>query len=651
MRTGAVIPARDEEATIGGVVRALRAAGVERVVVVDNGSRDRTSSEARVAGAEVVSEPQAGYGRACARGIAYLDDSVDRILFCDGDGSDDPADVSRLLAASDAGADLVLGDRRAGAAGRAVLAPVQNFGNALATTLIGLGWGTRFRDLGPLRVVRREALERIGMQDRGFGWTVEMQARAAELGLVCMEIPVNYRKRQGGRSKISGTVRGSAMAGMVILETLGRLWLQRAAVKRWLPAGSLLLLAVGMAAMVPFGDLLQPGAVAGFLTGAAVACVGFLMACAAGRVSMRRFWIVAVALRLLLLPMAPGDDVWRYIWEGRVQRAGFSPHALAPDAPALASLRDAVWERMPHRSIPAVYPPAAQAVFRWTGAVSESVGLLKLVFVLADLGVCALLVCRAGTHRALWYAWSPLVVYSFAGGAHFDSLMLLPLVAAVLLAERGTAVGRVMASVLGALSVGIKWVSLPFLGWLGLAVRRRNGWWSGAWVAVGGLATLGVIFAGLLADGGLRSAISPDFTLYARSAELLPALIGPHLPWTSWGNAVYAIPLVLWGLWRAWVERDGAWFVCGWFLAMLVCSPCVHAWYFTWPLALGALVGSRAALLGSVSCFAYFWLQRTSALGGAWEQGPWEKIIMWGPVLAGLAWDLVRHWLRELETR
>jgi hypothetical protein len=123
--------------------------------------------------------------------------------------------------------DLVLGDRTATPAGRAVLTPVQRFGNGLATTLIRWGWGYHYRDLGPLRLIRRSALEAIQMCDRGFGWTVEMQVRAVEGGLRIGELPVAYYCRRGGRSKISGTLRGSIQAGVVILSTLGRLYGQR----------------------------------------------------------------------------------------------------------------------------------------------------------------------------------------------------------------------------------------------------------------------------------------------------------------------------------------------------------------------------------------------------------------------------------------
>ncbi|EAQ75687.1 putative glycosyltransferase [Synechococcus sp. WH 5701] len=221
-----LIPARDEAAAIAAVIQELRGQGLERIRVVDNGSGDDTAAVASAAGAEVVVEPRPGYGRACWRGLGGLPPAVEWIFFCDGDGSDDLAALPRLLAAA-AEADLVLGNRLAGAEGRRAMTPLQRFGNRLATRLIQLGWGHRYRDLGPMRLIRRPCLEALALRDRGFGWTLEMQVRAVEQGCRIREVPVGYRPRQGGRSKISGSLLGSLRAGEVILRTLGGLYLAR----------------------------------------------------------------------------------------------------------------------------------------------------------------------------------------------------------------------------------------------------------------------------------------------------------------------------------------------------------------------------------------------------------------------------------------
>jgi len=217
----AIIPALDEEACIGGVVRSLGGEGLRSVIVVDNGSRDRTAAEAQAAGARVVSEPRRGYGSACLAGIAALPQDGDVILFLDADGSDDVSAITRLLAPILEGrADLVVGSRTASAS--AVLTASQRAGNALAAAWLRRRFGIDATDLGPFRAIRREALASLGMTDRTYGWTVEMQARAARAGLRTVEVPVAGRRRRAGRSKISGTLRGAAGAGAKILFTILR---------------------------------------------------------------------------------------------------------------------------------------------------------------------------------------------------------------------------------------------------------------------------------------------------------------------------------------------------------------------------------------------------------------------------------------------
>jgi glycosyltransferase involved in cell wall biosynthesis len=218
-----VIPALDEEVALPGVLAALPRAAVRRVVVVDNGSRDATALVARRAGAEVVHEPRRGYGAACLRGLATLAAAPpDVVVFLDGDHSDDPAVLPEILAPLARGeADLVLGSRTRGAAERGALAPHQRAGNALACRILRHVYGLRCTDLGPFRAIRWTALAGLGMRDRDYGWTVEMQIRAARAGLRVAEVPVPYRRRTGV-SKISGTLRGSAGAAWKILALLVR---------------------------------------------------------------------------------------------------------------------------------------------------------------------------------------------------------------------------------------------------------------------------------------------------------------------------------------------------------------------------------------------------------------------------------------------
>ncbi len=223
-----VIPARDEARALplvlGGLPRAGEGWRVRQVVVVDNGSRDGTAEVARSLGAVVVSEPVAGYGRACLAGLARLRESPpDAVVFVDADHCDDPRELPRLVEPLLTGRiGLVIGSRTLGEREPGAFTPVQSFGNWLAPSLIRLMWGVRATDLGPFRAVRWDTLESLGMRDRDFGWTVEMQARAARAGVPTVEVPVSYRRRRYGRSKIAGTLAGSARAGFKILATLAR---------------------------------------------------------------------------------------------------------------------------------------------------------------------------------------------------------------------------------------------------------------------------------------------------------------------------------------------------------------------------------------------------------------------------------------------
>lgn len=215
-----IIPALDEEHAIGALLASIDRNLVRDVIVGDNGSRDATADVARRGGAEVVHVAERGYGAACAGALERLRDDVELVVFIDADGSDDPAELPRLIAPIVRGdADLVIGSRTLGVVEPGALTPQQRFGNWLATHLIAILYRHRYTDLGPFRAIRRELLDRIDMQDRRFGWTVEMQVRALQLRARVAEVPVTYRKRVG-RSKISGTVTGVIKAGYWIVYTI-----------------------------------------------------------------------------------------------------------------------------------------------------------------------------------------------------------------------------------------------------------------------------------------------------------------------------------------------------------------------------------------------------------------------------------------------
>ncbi len=226
MQVDLIIPAFNEEDSIVRVIQAIPLDTVNRVIVVDNGSTDDTARRAREAGVEVVYESQRGYGSACQRGIREAKEA-DILVFLDADYSDDPAYLPMIIEPIRENlADFVMGSRVRGYREKGALPVHARFGNWLACILIRMFFGVVYTDLGPFRAIRKSSLESLDMQDTDFGWTVEMQIKAAMAGLRCVEIPVPYRKRIG-RSKISGTLLGSIKAGVKILYTIFKLGVSR----------------------------------------------------------------------------------------------------------------------------------------------------------------------------------------------------------------------------------------------------------------------------------------------------------------------------------------------------------------------------------------------------------------------------------------
>ena len=214
-----IIPAFNEESSIGLVLNDLPQETLHEIIVVDNASTDTTGEVARESGARVVEEKQKGYGSACLRGIAELN-QPDIVVFLDGDYSDYPEEVTQLLQPIISGEqDFVLGSRMILPESRQALLPQARYGNRLAVFLMRVFFGHRYTDLGPFRAIRYDSLVNIGMQDTNFGWTVEMQIKAVQKGLRILEIPVRYRQRVGV-SKITGTVSGTLKAGTKIIYTI-----------------------------------------------------------------------------------------------------------------------------------------------------------------------------------------------------------------------------------------------------------------------------------------------------------------------------------------------------------------------------------------------------------------------------------------------
>ena len=218
-----IIPAFNEQNSVGKVIQDIPKEWVTEIVVVNNNSNDNTVTVARNAGATVLEEPKQGYGNACLKGIAYISQQTEKpdiVVFMDADYSDHPEELPQVIKPILEGkADMVIGSRALGERERGSMTPQQVFGNWLATKLLRWLYGAHFTDLGPFRAIRYEALMALGMKDRTYGWTVEMQLKAAKQKLRCTEVPVRYRQRIG-LSKVSGTVKGTVMAGYKIIWTI-----------------------------------------------------------------------------------------------------------------------------------------------------------------------------------------------------------------------------------------------------------------------------------------------------------------------------------------------------------------------------------------------------------------------------------------------
>ena len=219
-----IIPAFNEENAVGKVVRDIPKNLTDEVIVVNNNSTDKTSEVAREEGATVLFEREKGYGNACLKGIDYLNkerkNKTDIVVFIDADYSDYPEQMNQLVQPIlDDQADMVIGSRALGKRDRGSMTFPQVFGNWLATSMMKLFYGASFTDLGPFRAIRYSSLLELGMQDKTYGWTVEMQIKAIKKKLRYLEVPVDYRNRIGF-SKISGTIKGTLMAGYKIIFTI-----------------------------------------------------------------------------------------------------------------------------------------------------------------------------------------------------------------------------------------------------------------------------------------------------------------------------------------------------------------------------------------------------------------------------------------------
>ncbi|MGI8431750.1 MAG: hypothetical protein ACR2MW_05590 [Chthoniobacterales bacterium] len=371
-----------------------------------------------------------------------------------------------------------------------------------------------------------------------------------------------------------------------------------------------------------------------------------------GRRTTIIFWSVAVLLRLVALPLEPGDDVWRYQWEGKVHNAGFNPYVLAPDDKRLAPLRPqfADWVRINHRDYASIYPPGAQLAFAVMDRVGAGALGYKLLLAAVDLAaVVVLLRLIGGSARhaaAAWYAWNPLVVYCFAGAAHFDSLMILPMLAAILCfvkcRSETTATAQWRWAILGAVAMGVA-ISLKLIPALLLplcvcALGRR------AWAL---LVSLLIPLLLSLPFGFPQVRIWDSLGKFVYVARLndmfwwvIEDTIWPNVHQVNYSynrSILSAVVIVSLCFWRNW--KRGLLWVMG---TALILSPVLHPWYLTWILPLAAWRRAVAWQVLSITMFAYylFWDERLFPL--PWHSPLWLRGFILIPPLLALLVDWQR---------
>ncbi len=411
-----------------------------------------------------------------------------------------------------------------------------------------------------------------------------------------------------------------------------------------------LLLLGGTVLILPFGKLHAYGTVPWFLLGASVMLAGFHSAIAFSRVGAGLFWAVAISARLILLFQIPGDDIYRYVWEGDVVVSGWNPYLHPPESETLAFLRNDIWEKVQHKSVTAIYPPLVQVLFAVMALLRFGVMEFKLVFLLADLAVVLLLTRRFGVERTLLYAWNPLVIYCFAGGGHYDSLFLFALVAGWLAFLRGR---RLSAAGWLGVAVALKWLALPLIAWLGwrtlceaFSARQQDGqyreWRRPLLVALVSAAPL--LLSYLLLSwhtGEWTTQLQPGrFSLTARSAEFIPGIVEWFQRSDEIRNGWILIPLA--AVWAVTIlrgrslERTSEWL----FFFAYILTPMLHAWYFTWVLPFAVRTRNLGAVAVTGSAFLYFLLyHHIESPGGQWRLFPMETSALWLPYIAGFLWS------------
>jgi glycosyltransferase involved in cell wall biosynthesis len=663
-----IIPALNEEESIGNVIRAIQSINPkpERILVVDNGSTDQTKRVAESEGATVLQEPKRGYGNACLKAIRWIEtreksDSPEAILFMDADGSDNPLEIPDILTPIQNKAyDVCIGSRTLGNSEPGSLNPIQIFGNWLATRLLNLFFGYRFTDLGPFRAIRWRTFQDLKMQDRDFGWTIELQTKVAIQKIKCLEIPVSYRNRKAGISKVSGNWKAGFLAGKKILSVIFLTaffhYLEILKAKRFM----LFVFLFGLGLPIwSVGIYLERSE---FLVYFILVSLSFL-SCAylenkfrSHNGKFRGFFKIlislSIALRIPLLFTAPNlsEDYLRYYWDVTVLESGGNPYQYTPiereellsiqnkgfteigEAPSnLIPMRnDLSWKDMNSREYISFYPTMMQIFTFISNLLPNPWKLISLKSAFIFFEIFSILILwkilpDKAKSRILFYAWNPMVILEGVGNLHFEIIMmsffLLGAYISLLLFPNQKTKGKeshwelfLKGSFLGA-SVSTKLSSLVFLPGLfflpsGLDrnLNQKKKTLSIIWI-------LGLILVFLLpwiyylipvieqqwAKGlGLYSQYFEFFSLWNPLFRSVFTYFG--FSYSSSGIFIWLLSfLTIFWIFFYHLRKNLPWESFGFqaYSCILFFSPVLHPWYLIPWLVLGVLVGSRIPFVGT----------------------------------------------------
>jgi hypothetical protein len=396
---------------------------------------------------------------------------------------------------------------------------------------------------------------------------------------------------------------------------------------------------------VSYGDFRHPEVFAHFWWGIGLMSLGFILSWRINSLTPWWFWTIAIATRLILLPMYPGDDIWRYLWEGYIQNQGFSPYDFAPNAPELIPYRFEWWSQINHKGVSAIYPPITQLGFRSLALISPHFIVFKIAFVAADLLICWFLSRHFSYNQIILYAWNPLVIYSFAGGGHYDSWFILPLVVAWLWFDKSikNIDWIITASLLG-ISVAVKWMSLPILGFLTWHIWRKLSWKQAIISLICGLIPLIITALPFCQpDSCPLIPTSSNFVTYGRSAEFIPLLLARVWQLLPRENSFFIGILGIISLFLGLKATNIRQFTEGYFVSLLTLSPIIHGWYFTWIIPFTIPTQNLGIRLLSISAFVYFVLPYRKSLGYLnWHLTDMETLCLWLPFVCGYCWSLWR---------